>query len=112
MISPADERRQKTAARKAGRSPDLKRTRILVPPLLVIESISPGHEHHDRETKRRWYTEAGVPNYWILDAFEQSLDCLALRDGEYRVDRSGKGKAIVRPRAFPGLSIPLGQVWG
>ncbi len=39
--------RQREAAIAAGRA-DLRRTRILVPPTPVIESISPGHERHDR----------------------------------------------------------------
>src|SRR4051812_564198 len=56
---------QKEAARREGRR-DEKRTRILIPPLLIIESVSPGHEFHDEGTKRGWYAEFGVANYWIL----------------------------------------------
>src|SRR5687768_7990096 len=53
-LAPDDKRRQRDAATDAGRT-DVRRTRILVPPTLVIESISPGHERHDEQTKRRWY---------------------------------------------------------
>src|SRR4051794_15734743 len=53
--------------------------RIRIAPTLLIESASPGHEEHDRETKRRWYSAIGVPNYWILDAFARTLVCFSLR---------------------------------
>ena len=105
-----DQRLQRAAARKAGR-PDPERTRILVPPTLIIESISPGHEAHDASTKRRWYAEAGVPHYWILNAFEKTLECLVLEEGAYRVDAAGRGQAKILPRAFPGLIIKLAELW-
>src|SRR4051812_16238976 len=53
---------QKRAHATTGKRKQLKYGRILIPPTLIIESLSPGHEAHDRETKRRWYAEAGVPN--------------------------------------------------
>lgn len=53
-MTPGQLRRQARAARLAGR-PDPERTRILVPPTLVIESVSEGHEAHDRKTKFAWY---------------------------------------------------------
>jgi len=66
------------SAAKAARPEGRDRTRILVPPTLVIESVSPGHEAHDRQTKKRWYAEFGVPSYWVLDAFARSLECYRL----------------------------------
>jgi Uma2 family endonuclease len=110
LLSPDDQRRQETAAR-AAQAQDLRRTRILVPPKLVLESISPGHEKHDRETKRRWYAEFGVPNYWIVDAFAETLECLRLDAGVYVTDAAGTGDAVLQPPAFPGLTIPLREIW-
>src|SRR5205807_4689890 len=56
MLTPEDEARQAKAAAE-DRRPDPRRTRILVPPMLIIESVSPGHEQHDLRTKRKWYAE-------------------------------------------------------
>jgi Uma2 family endonuclease len=111
VLLPADSKRQAAAARKAGKT-DLKRTRIYVPPTLIIESLSPGHEDHDLETKRRWYAEFGVPHYWILDAFAEELLCLRLKGRSYVEDASGRGKQTVRPSLFEGLRINLSEVWG
>lgn len=84
---------------------------LFVTPSLVIESISQGHERHDRVTKRRWYADAGVRNYWLLDVPRQTLECLVLDGAEYRVDQAGEGDGEVRPEMFPGLTIRLADVW-
>jgi Uma2 family endonuclease len=84
---------------------------LTLPPTLVIESLRPGHELHDRRTKRRWYAEFGVRHYWLVDAYVRSLECLILEGGEYRVDAAGRGDVELRPPAFPGLVIPLATIW-
>jgi Uma2 family endonuclease len=109
-LTRADKSRQLRAVRAAQRE-DPDRTRILIAPTLVIESISPGHEQHDEGLKRRWYAEFGIPNYWLLNAFDRSLRCLARRDGVYRADASGKRAEKVRPGLFAGLAIALAEVW-
>jgi Uma2 family endonuclease len=109
-MTPEEQSRQRSAAKRMGRA-DPDRTRILVPPSLIIEVVSPGHEAHDRNTKRKWYAEFGVPNYWILDAFDHSLECLALRGSRYRLVHRAHGNRRVRPARFPGLVIDLSQIW-
>jgi len=113
-MTPEDEARQASAA--AARPPgecesDPQRMRLLVPPTLVIESLSPGHEAHDRRTKRKWYAEFGVPHYWLFNPFERSLECLVLERASYRVDQAARGDADVRPALFPGLVVALAAVW-
>jgi Uma2 family endonuclease len=110
MLTPVDAQRQEQAARSAGKS-DLRRVRLLIPPTLVIESVSPGHETHDRETKRLWYAQFRVANYWIVDAFQRSLDCLRLNGDHYDVDAAGKQDEVVEPAFFPGLKIALREIW-
>lgn len=110
LLTVADQKRQNAAALAAGRV-DPDQTRILIPPTLIIESVSPGHEQHDRKTKRNWYAEFGVPNYWILDSFARSLECLALVSGAYELDVAGPESDVVRPSIFLPLSIPLAALW-
>jgi Uma2 family endonuclease len=111
FLTPEQQEAQKRAHAATGKRRQLKFGRILVPPTLIIESISVGHELHDRDVKRRWYAEAGVPNYWMMDAEARSLECLVLEGKDYRLDQSGHADAEVRPTAFPGLVIPLGRLW-
>jgi Uma2 family endonuclease len=110
-MTPREQEVQAEASRNAGRS-DPERTRILIPPSLVIESVSPGHERHDHRVKRKWYSEFGVPNYWLLNAYERTLECLSLSSGEYGTDQSGSADGVIQPSMFPGLTVPLRSVWG
>ncbi|HZL35963.1 MAG TPA: Uma2 family endonuclease [Tepidisphaeraceae bacterium] len=96
-------------ARKSRRS--LRYGRLRVAPELIIESISPGHELHDRQTKREWYREFGVSNYWLFDAYRRTLECLHLKDGVYRTDVAGKDQDEISPVMFGGISLVLSKVW-
>lgn len=87
------------------------RQKILVPPSLVIESVSLGHESHDRQLKRLWYAEFGVPNYWILDALRKTVDFLRLENGAYVEDARGGTTGSVRPTAFGGVEVEMSKVW-
>jgi Uma2 family endonuclease len=112
-LSPQDREDQKklNALHGRGTRKQLRYGRILVPPTLIIESLSRGHEDHDRVTKRAWFAEMRVPNYWLLNYFDQSLECLVLERADYRVDAAGRGDQHVRPNAIPPLVIPLAKLW-
>ena len=111
-MSDDDLRRQLAATRRKKKPKGIKYGRLCVPPTLVIENVSKGHESDDRVVKRRFYAEAGIPNYWILDVYERSLECLALdRPQQYTLDQIGRGKGKVSPRCFPGLTIDLARIW-
>jgi Uma2 family endonuclease len=87
------------------------RARIYVPPTIVIESISPGHQAHDRVTKFAWYAEFGVKHFWILDAYRRTLDEYLLARGKYRQRAKLVGDEIFRPVAFPDIEVDLAEVW-
>jgi Uma2 family endonuclease len=84
---------------------------VWVTPLLVVESVSPENEDHDRITKVEWYAEAHIPFYWLLTSYERSLVCLRLVGTSYVEEAGGREDDTVRPTAFPGLAIELGQLW-
>ena len=54
-----------------------------VPPLLVIEVLSPSTSHLDRGRKREIYAEAGVAHYWIVDPDVPSISTFELAEGTY-----------------------------
>jgi len=110
LMTPLDEQRQREANKLHGR-PDLEFGRILVPPTLLVESVSIGHERHDRKLKRDWYAQAGIANYWIFDSYQRSLECLVLDGNAYIVDQMATDDKDVRPSLFPGLLIPLKELW-
>ena len=119
VLTPEQERRQEEVERERGLVAADDYCPIFVPPLLVVESLSPSHEAHDRRTKRDWYAEAGVPHYWLLTAHERSLVCLKLGDdvGEagasptYVEESAGTEGETIQSSAFGGVTIHLADVW-
>jgi Uma2 family endonuclease len=109
-LSPADKKKQLVEAKKHGK-PDVMRSRVYVPPTLVIESISPGHQRHDRVTKFAWYAEFGVKHFWIINPYQKTLDEFVLERGKYTQRAELKGNATFHPEAFPGIHINLEDVW-
>jgi Uma2 family endonuclease len=111
MLLVADDLKRQAAINSKLGKKGTKYGRIRIAPTLLIESVSIGHEKHDRSLKRRWYAEFGVKNYWILDAFRKTLECLILEGGSYKLDVMGRKSEKIRPRAFRGLVISLGKIW-
>ena len=65
------------------RREDLGEARLELPPLLVVEVLSPSTRLTDLGTKRLAYEAAGVPAYWLVDPHEPSLTVLRLHEGRY-----------------------------
>jgi Uma2 family endonuclease len=105
------ERQAALYAEKPKRRRQVRYGRLLIPPMLVIEGVSIGHEAHDRETKFEWYAEAGVKHYWLLYHFRRSIECYELGRNGYRLADSAQGNAKLKSSLFPGLVIPLAKLW-
>jgi Uma2 family endonuclease len=52
-------------------------------PLLAVEVLSPSTKLRDLGLKRRYYGDAGLPWYWIVDPKEPRLTVLRLVDGRF-----------------------------
>ncbi len=67
--------------------------RLLNPPVLVFEILSPSTNRKDRILKYRLYQEASVKYYCIVDPEAKSAEVYSLRDSEYRqMDEFQDGK--------------------
>lgn len=67
-------------------------------PDLVVEIISPRSRGGDRIRKAALYADFGVPEYWLVDPMERTVDVLRLVEGEYRpveADAEGRLGSIV-----------------
>jgi hypothetical protein len=77
---------------------------------LVIEVLLRGHERYDREIKRQRYGAGGVPEYWLVEPIQQTVEFLRWTDRGYRpcpLDADG----CYRPMAFPGLCFQPSKLW-
>jgi Uma2 family endonuclease len=85
-------------------SPD---TTIYPVPDFIAEILSPATRKRDRGVKFDDYAAHGVGEYWIVDADERTVEqYVPDNQGSYRLaEKLAHGD--IRPRSFPGLSIPL-----
>ena len=81
--------------------------------VLIIE-IAETSLRYDRTTKLRLYAEAGILEYWVVNATAEHIDIyLDPHAGAYRRQRrivNGDG-ATVSPQAFPDVVLPLTEVF-
>jgi Uma2 family endonuclease len=78
-------------------------------PALAIEVVSPGspgEKNYDRDyiEKRREYADRGIPEYWIIDPYRQTVWVLALQDTSYQ-ETSFTGNTAIVSSAFPNLNL-------
>jgi Uma2 family endonuclease len=65
------------------RKPDPGARYVEETPLLAVEVLSPSTKLRDLGLKRRYYEDAGLPWYWIVDPKKPRLTVLRLVDGRF-----------------------------
>lgn len=81
------------------------------PPTLVIEILSVTTRRTDRQTKAQLYAKHGVPHYWLIDPDQQSVEAYELAGDQYNLVVKTQYAEPFNPTLFPGLSIPLVDLW-
>ena len=81
------------------------------PPTLVIEILSPTTHRIDRVTKAQLYAKHNVPNYWLIDPDQRTLEAYELVLDHYDLAASARDADVFAPSLFPGLSIQLSDLW-
>jgi Uma2 family endonuclease len=83
-------------------------TRDMPPPLLVIEVVSPGKANQDRDYryKRSEYAARGIPEYWIVDPYQERVIVLTLVDGFYE-EKTFEGSAMIQSLVLPQIQLTL-----
>ena len=108
QLSPHDILQPDLAVVLTNRQHILTPTKIKGTPDLVVEILSPSTESRDRELKRERYQAAGVPEYWIVDPFEHSVEQLVLKDGVYQ---QMPDSDVLQLTVIDGVTIRLSEVW-
>jgi Uma2 family endonuclease len=80
-------------------------------PDLAVEVLSPGTESNDRGRKLRMFARYGVPEYWILDPVEHTLEILSLRGDLYVTALEAGGDTVVTSPLLADLSFPVSQLF-
>ena len=80
-------------------------------PDLVVEVLSPSTEATDRGRKMQRYAAAGIPHYWLLDPRTRALEPYKLSAQGYELMGLYGPGTVFRPEPFPGLEIPIDDLW-
>ncbi|MGA7937830.1 MAG: Uma2 family endonuclease [Kovacikia sp.] len=82
-----------------------------LPPLLVVEVISPSTATEDYRAKRTEYAVLNIPEYWIVDPIQALVTVCTLRDGAYD-DQVFQGNDRISSPTFASLNLTAAQVLG
>lgn len=85
----------------------------MLPPLLVIEVVSPGEIQRDRDyiAKRYQYQDCRIPEYWIVDPQAQTILVLELTGTSYTEVGSFSGNNDVSSPEFKELDWQVSEVF-
>jgi len=80
-------------------------------PDLALEIISKGNEKQDRVEKFEEYEKAGIPEYWIVDPFQQTIEVFILENGSYiLLGKFGIGE-MAYSKLLDGFQISVNSVF-
>lgn len=82
------------------------------PPDLVVEVLSPSTRKRDQTRKLAVYEKHAVPEYWIVDHERRRVLVYRLRGERYDPPEDLVAPAVVRSPLFPGLEVPLTDLFG
>lgn len=91
------------------RRSDVEEQGTVLPPLLVVEVLSPSTRRVDLRRKREIYESTGVQTYLLLDPKPRTLTVLTLKDGVYEQtgQLTGSGE-LTLAEPFPVTVSPFG----
>jgi len=79
-------------------------------PDLVVEILSPSNTALEMERKRKLYRQAGVREYWVVDAEDNSVTVYCFKDGAI-LTNTYESVDTVPVDILPGFGIVLEQVF-
>ena len=93
---------------------DVEEQRIVGPPTLAVEVLSPSTRRHDLVRKRRLYERSGVPEYWVVDPEDESVSVFVLGEGgsyasPVKVFADAEGRAT--SRVLEGFEVEVAEVF-
>ena len=85
----------------------------MLPPLLVIEVVSPGELQRDRDfiAKRGQYQDCGIPEYWIIDPENKTVLVLELTGNVYTEVGNFSGEDLILSPQFSQMNLKVSQLF-
>lgn len=83
---------------------------VIGPPDLVVEILSDWSIKRDKVKKRLAYAKFGIPEYWIVDPQNGSLEQYVLQDGRYELVDVYTGDETVSSGKLPCVGFTMGAI--
>ncbi|MEM1122131.1 MAG: Uma2 family endonuclease [Bacteroidota bacterium] len=80
-------------------------------PDLVVEIISPSSYKRDHFTKKKLYEQFGIPEYWIVDPLNQSIEIYTLKKKTYEVHAIGVADEKVTSNVLQGFELKVDSIF-
>ncbi len=79
---------------------------------LVVEVVSEdaASRTRDYEDKRSDYAKSKIPEYWIVDPFEQRITVLTLADGEYAIHGEFQAASAASSCLLTGFTVSMTNI--
>jgi len=85
--------------------------RVRQPPDLAVEVLSPATASNDRGRKMRMCQRYGVPEYWIVDPVEETIEIYRLAESAYELVGTFSGTEDMSSAVLPNLTLAPGSIF-
>ena len=91
----------------------VKNDRLHGPPSLVVEILSPGSSNirRDRISKLQLYAKHGVPEYWIIDLKNRSIERYVNQGSSLILQETLGEEETLTTAALPGFSCGISEIF-
>ncbi|MDF2668969.1 MAG: hypothetical protein K0R67_1275 [Paenibacillus sp.] len=92
----------------------MKNEKIMGPPSLLVEILSPSTGSRDKVLKKKLYSRFGISEYWIIDPVHSAVDQFVLAgegDG-YALAASYDETDTLTSMRYPCMSVSLSELFG
>ena len=98
---------------KEQRETIVKNDRLMGPPALVVEILSPGSSNvrRDRVIKLNLYAKHLVSEYWIVDPQNRSLERYVLHESSLELLETLTSEDHLTINALPGFAYPMSKIF-
>ncbi len=80
-------------------------------PDLIVEILSPSNISHDRDRKFSVYQAAGVPEYWLANYWEKTVEVFILTGGVYTLGAKYQMGETVVAEQLTGFNVAVKTIF-
>jgi len=80
------------------------------PPILVVETVSESTKSVDYRAKWVEYATLNIPEYWIVDPFDEIITVCILEEGRYQ-DTVFREDDLIQSYTFPELQLSATEIF-